>query len=316
MTKIKATLRSCREVADCDRCREDPDNVRLIHSYKNQPSVEEAEKLLYEDIFREEMVLQNEAYRKKGNYGRIWTLDEFRTSVRYRPNGNVLQIGSKKIFLPPHDMWDAYREYHKWRMKNFRDIFALISVVVYMGNVPHIHERYVLCHTDENGVRHTAINDALEQVGVGLPFPEIEKSRNNNRKEMFDQICREAWLDCVEEKLKAFPGLELERPDPDSKSGFHIDREYRLGVGRRRALRNAWERYARRANELQARIFDLREEREEILSEMERGTGTADEMAALRERHLIVKGKLKIYEERLEKLDKKLDTIDDTIVNL
>ena len=316
MTKIKATFRSCRGVTDCDRCCEDPRRVKLIVSYKDQPGVEEAEKLLYEDIFREEMILQNEAYRKKGNYGRIWTLDEFRTSVRHRPSENLLQIGNKKIFLPPRDMWDAYRKYHKWRMKNFGDVFVLVSVVVYMGDAPHIHERYVLCHTDENGVRHTAIDDALEQVGVGLPFPEVEEGQNNNRKMMFDRICREAWLDCVEEKLKAFPRLELERPDPDSNGGFHIDREYRLGVGHRRALRNAWERYARRADELQERIFNLREEREEIRNEMERGSGTADEMAALRERQLIVKGKLKRYEERLERLDKKLDSIDDTIVNL
>lgn len=316
MAKIKATFRSCRGVADCNRCCENPENVKLIVSYKNQPSVEEAEKLLYEDIFREEMDMQNEAYKKKGNLGRIWTPEEFRTSARHRPIENVLQIGNEENFLPLHDMWDAYREYHKWRMKNFRDIFALVSVVVYMVDVPHIHERYVLYHTDENGVRHTGIDKALEQAGIGLPFPEMKKSRYNNRKILFDRISREKWFSLIEEKLKAFPGLELERPDTDPKNRLHIDREYRLGAGHHRALRNAWYRHAKRADELQARIFDLREEREEIRNEMERGSGTADEMAALGERQLIVKGKLKRYEERLEKLDKKLDSIDDTIVNL
>lgn len=143
MTKIKATLRSCREVADCKRCCEDPDNVKLIASYKNQPSIEEAEKLLYEDMFHEAMVLQNEAYRKKGNFGRIWTPEEFRTSVRHRPIENVLQIGNKKNFLPPRDMWCVYCDYHKWREENFSDNYELISVVIYKGVTPHmLPERY------------------------------------------------------------------------------------------------------------------------------------------------------------------------------
>lgn len=316
MTKIKATFRSCRGVADCASCCSDPENARLIHSYRDQPSVKEAEKLLYEDIFREHMDLQNKAHLKKGNFGRIWTPEEFRTSVRYRPIENMLQIGSEKNFLPPRDMWGVYCEYHEWRKENFSDNYELISVVIYDGITPHLHERYVLYWTDENGIKHTGIDKALKQAGIGLPFPEVEESRYNNRKMLFDRICREAWLDLVEEKLKSFPGMELERPDPDSKSKFHIDRAYRLEVKHRSALRNAWDRYARRANTLSDRLFDLRKEREEILSEMERGIGTADEIAALRERLLVVKGKIKRYEEQVEKMDKKLDTIDDTIVNL
>ena len=59
MNKIKATFRSCRGVADCDRCREDPGNVRLVASYKDQTDTEKAEKLLYEDEDRDYFILRN-----------------------------------------------------------------------------------------------------------------------------------------------------------------------------------------------------------------------------------------------------------------
>ena len=48
---------------------------------------------------------------------------------------------------------------------------------------------------------------------------------------------------------------------------------------------------------------------------MEYGGGTADEMAALRERLLVVKGKIKRYEEQIEKTKGKLDPIYHTIEN-
>lgn len=315
MNKIKATFRSCRGVADCDRCREDPGNVRLVASYKDQTDTEEAEKLLYEDMFQEEMDMQNEAYRKKGNYGRIWTMDEWRRSVRHRPLESVVKVGSKKIYLLPKTLLESYHCFNRWRNEGYGDIFELVSAVIYTGKVSHIHERYVLYWTDENGVRHTGIDKALEQAGIGLPFPKREESRYNNRKMMFDRICREKWLDFIEGVSRSYPDVELERPDPEFKLRIGINRECRLEFGHYLALNNARSRYERKADVLGDRIADLQKEQEGILSEMEYGGGTADEMAALRERLLVVKGKIKRYEEQIEKTKGKLDPIYHTIEN-
>lgn len=312
--EITATYRSCRGAEPCDRCLEDPNNVRHIIAYGRVEDAEEAEKLLYEHIFRAELDAQNEAYRKRGNYGRIWTMDEWRKSVRHRPIESVLQIGNEKNCLPVGELYDVYRNFFAWRMENFGDIFALVSASIYVGYVPHIHERYVLYWTDEEGVKHTGIDNALEQIGIGLPFGESEgESRYNNRKMMFDRICREKWLDLVEEKIKGYPELELKRPDPRFKHQIKIDREFRLASGDHRALSHASYRNYRKITELRDKIGDMAKELEEIYDDMETGAVATDDMDALRERMLVLKNKISECKKRLKKAEKKYKDISKTI---
>lgn len=312
--EITATYRSCRGAEPCDRCLEDPDNVKHIVAYRRVEDAEEAEKLLYGDMFRDELDAQNEAYRKKGNYGRIWTMEDWRKSVRHRPIEDVLQIGNEKNCLPAGELYDVYRQFYNWRKENFGDVFVIVSAVIYVGYVPHIHERYVLYWTDEDGVKHTGIDTALEQIGIGLPFGKIEgKGRYNNRKMMFDHICREKWLDLVEDKIQGYPELELKRPAPGFRHQFGVDRELRLSLGNYRALSNARCRNYRKIIELRDKIETMETELEEIRDDMETGAVVTDDMVGLEERMLVLKNKIAECKKRLEKAEKKDKSLNETI---
>ena len=84
MTKIKATYRFCRGIGSCTLCPKYPEDPEVLYAYGGADDIEGAEKLLYEEMFDAERESQNERYRKKGNYGRIWTMDEWRRPVSHR----------------------------------------------------------------------------------------------------------------------------------------------------------------------------------------------------------------------------------------
>lgn len=313
MIKIKATYRSGRGEAECDCCSNNPDRCVLILTYGKMDDAEEAEKRLYRELYSQEMDQQNLRYRKKSNYGRIWTIEEWRKSVRHRPVENVFKIGNKKHYISAADLYDAYREFYRWRRENYGDIIVFVSAVIYTGCVPHIHERCVISWIDDDGVRHTDIDGAMERAGIGLPFPESNENIYNNRKLLFDKICRGKWLDLVAEKLKNYPDLELVRPDSAYKMRIGIDREFRLAHGYERAMQNAAGRANKKMYELTEKIEELEEEREMLVGEIDAKCAAPDDMEKYEERLRVVTGKIKEIKKRKEKAEEKYESIRKTM---
>lgn len=312
--EIRATYGPRKGIAPCPRCPEDPERTEMIVTYGQQETLEDAEKLLYGKWFRQEMELQNERYRQKGNYGRIWTIDEWRTSARHRPVENLFQIGNTKYFPTPKTLWSAYSRFYDWRRDAFGGIFVCIGAAVYAGwKVPHIHERIVFYWIDTNGVRYTDTDKALAKAGVGLPFPQMPEGRDNNRKMMFDRICREKWLDIVSEKIKGYPDLKLVRPDPGFKFGLSLDQALKLELGDRRALRSAAQGQQRKIGELIRKLDDLKVKQSAVQNEMYNGDVPEGHKGELKEQILIIKNKIKTYEQRLDKAKRKEKSIRDAL---
>lgn len=212
MDSIKATYRSCRGIGECALCPKRGKELDVFYAYNGAENVGEADRLFYEEMLCHGLEAQNERYRKKGNYGRIWTMDEWRRSVRYRPIENVLLVGNTECHFRLRALVETYVKFCDRRKERFGDILFLTSVFTDIrSKIPHIHERYVLLFSDEKGTRHIGIDRALEQAGVGVPFPGSEEGRYNNRKMKFDQMCREMWRDTVAEALEDDPDTELDR---------------------------------------------------------------------------------------------------------
>lgn len=304
MTEIRATY-SCRKgTAPCERCPENTDNVDVIVAYDGQKTLEDAEKLIYSNVFVQEMNLQNEKYRQKGNYGRIFLdIDEWRASPMHRPCEYLLQIGNEQYHPPVRFLWDAYREFYKWRRAKFPDLFIFIGAIIFSGcAVPHIHERIVFYYKDGD-VMKTGIDAALRKAGIELPFPKIKEGRDNNRQITFTDICRKKWLDIVEDKLKiSYPDVRLVRPEPRSKPIIKFDRALRLGFGNRQALRNAEKRQLAKIEKLTETLDDLRKKQQTFQSEMD-----AEDIP--KEQILIVKNKINQYEKRLDHAKEKAESI-------
>lgn len=297
-TKIKATYRFCRGVGWCTLCPKRLEDPEVLYTYGDTGDIEAAEKLLYENMFNDEREAQNERYRQKSNYGRIWTMDEWRTSVRHRPIENVLFVGNEKCHISSGALLNVYDYFCKEREERFGDIFVRISAFRYADSViPHIHERYVLYWEDDKGIKHTEINEALKRAGVDIPFPENDEGKYNNRKMMFDMICREMWLDILAEGLEDNPIVELVRPDPGFKLRNSADQESEP------SLDNVWWRNERKISRLNCKIKEMKEELEEICDDMDMGIVPRNDRAAFRERRLVLKNKIATCTKSLEKLE-------------
>lgn len=311
MIEIRATYSWRKGTAPCTRCPENIDNVDIIVAYDEQKTLDDAEKLIYSNVFVHEMNLQNQKYKRKSNFSRMMDIDEWRASPRHRPCEYLLQIGNKQYHPPIRFLWDAYREFYKWRRETFPDLFIFIGAAVYSGcTVPHIHERIVFYYKDGDVIK-TGIEKSLQKAGIiELPYPKMKEDRYNNRKITFTDMCREKWLDIVEDKLKIFyPEIKLVRPKPKSKPIIKLDRALRLELGSHQTLVNAEKRQQAKIEALKSTGIDLRKKQQTVCDELDAGDISKERRVELKEQALILKNKLKQNSRRMENAQRKAESI-------
>lgn len=62
---------------------------------------------------------------------------------------------------------------------------------------PNIHERHVFDAPNKYGEIAPQQDKELELMGIELPYPDKPKSKSNNRKIVFDAMCRRSFLKFV-----------------------------------------------------------------------------------------------------------------------
>lgn len=237
--------------------------------YKGMTNVVEAEKRFYQETFTEELEIQNMKYKKKGNYNKIRTMDDWIRAERHRPVENILQIGDMDCHIDADDLWGCYVKFTAWRNEKYGNHLALISAVMHVDeSTPHIHERYVLHYKDSqnDNIERTGMKKSLEQAGVELPDPSKPEGRYNNRKMTFDAECREKWLDIVEQELQNYKDVELDRTVDLGRKQSRIKH---MGVDSWRAYQGAMNRVSRTVYILKKKEEELREKEDDIIMERE-----------------------------------------------
>ena len=332
MTKIKVSFHSGKGFAKHNNhypTKRDKGNINRSLTaqnvtwtcYKGVTDVVEAEKKLYEEMFMEELNIQNKKYRKKGNYGRIRTMDEWMKAERHRPTENIFQIGNMDCYIDPADLWNCYVKFASWRKNTFKDNLILISSVMHVDEAtPHIHERYVLYYTDDQGIKHTGMKKSLEQAGVDLPDPSQPESRENYRKITFDAMCREKWQDIVEDVLQNYKDLELDRTVDQERKKYRIGH---MGVDSWRACEAAMRRVnntkamlKQQEDDLHAKQKALKEEQEALKLQAEaiqvaakqqnaNLTDLAEKMQNVEKREMELQGRERTFKQRVKETVKR-----------
>ena len=267
--------------------------------------VVEAEKLLYTQMFSEELEMQNKKYKKKGNYGRIRTMDEWMKAERHRPVENILQIGDMECFINPADLWDCYVEFTRWRKQKYGNNIILISAVMHVDEAtPHIHERYVWYYTDDNGVKHTGMKKSMEQSGIKLPDPDKPEGRYNYRKMTFDAACREKWQDIVQDMLQKYQDVELDRTVDQERKKHRIGH---MGVDCWRAYEAAMRRVRKTSSMIKKREDALKQREAEIRDEKEQLAKDAADIEAAAQQQDADLAALAVRRETIEAREKELE---------
>lgn len=205
----------------------DSNKINLNHywNWTGNPemSFADAEKAFYEKYIQQHLNAQNDRYRAHRHAERIKTMDEYRTSPQTCPEEIILMIGKMGDTIPADMAARIIQEQLNWEQKTFPGI-KILDVALHMDEkTVHVHERRVWTYTDKQGNLAIGQNKALEEMGIDLPNPNKPRSRYNNRKITFSQICRKHFMEICREN-----GLEIQEEVLDkSKRGLDL-LEYKI----------------------------------------------------------------------------------------
>ena len=162
------------------------------------PGLEGDERLYYSSMFRKGIEAQNEIYRKRRQYGKVRTPDDFYARRVTQPEESLLYIGDKSFrgAVSPDVLWDCVREYVAWEREFSRahgDFYVPLSLSLHADERGqwHVHERGVYQYADGAGNLRIGQAAALEAAGFPLPDPDADRSVDNNRKMTWDAARRE-----------------------------------------------------------------------------------------------------------------------------
>lgn len=191
-------------------------NVYMIHEIgggfrkkKVTETFEELERQFYADNFAESLQQTNERYIRNRNKSRCKTMEQFYESQQTCPEESILTIGNSIDGAPnPELMRRIIIDQMMWERKTFPN--AVILNMAFHADEPdanyHLHMRRTYCYIDEEGVKHCNQKQALLQMGLERPRPDLPESRTNNVKVTHTRLCREHLLGLCEKY-----GLEMEK---------------------------------------------------------------------------------------------------------
>ena len=149
---------------------------------------------------------QNERNRKSGHSRRNRSTEDLRHSKKTCPEESLIQIGTREEHVSGEVLLEIAKEYFAEYERRFGEHVHILDWGLHVDEAtPHIHERHVFDCENAYGEIAPQQEKALEALGIPLPFPDQKSSRTNNRKVMFDSICRTMLIDIAKQH-----GLQLE----------------------------------------------------------------------------------------------------------
>lgn len=167
---------------------------------------EKVEQAFYFDRYFDYCEGQHERNYKRGHTERDRTTEDLRLSKKTCPEESIIQIGTLEEHVDPVILLKIASEYFSEFEKRFGSNVHILDWALHLDEqTPHIHERHVFDVVNQYGEIQPAQEKALEALGVTLPYLDKPKSKTNNRKVMFDSICRTMLFDICKKH-----GLNLE----------------------------------------------------------------------------------------------------------
>lgn len=167
---------------------------------------EKVEQAFYSQRYFDYCDGQHERNYKRGHTERDRTTEDLRLSKKTCPEESIIQIGTKEEHVDPVVLLKISSQYFSEFEKRFGTNVHILDWALHLDEAtPHIHERHVFDVVNQYGEVQPAQDKALEALGVTLPYPDKPKSKTNNRKVMFDSICRTMLFDICKEY-----GLDLD----------------------------------------------------------------------------------------------------------
>lgn len=207
------------DVAHADNIDKSRTNLNLYWDWQNglrdheanqsgqYPTFNQVERDFYEQCYGDYLAGQAARNIKAGHAGRNRTVDDLLADVRICPEETIYQIGKEGECPSPDVLLEVMQEFMDTFQERFGSHVHILDWALHLDETsPHIHARQVFDIENRYGEIEPKQEKALEALGIPLPFPEKKPGKMNNRKIIFDGICRELLLNICEEH-----GLDVER---------------------------------------------------------------------------------------------------------
>lgn len=213
--------------------KEQPEHIDLAKSKFNWywncltgvvPEIDyaEMEEEYYEKRFRLSLDNQNGRYKAARQYKNCKTMKQFMNSPRYKPEEQIIQVGSMDNTITKEQLLEIYQDYYEWHTKEYPEVkFLNATLHVDETGAPHFHVRRVweVTNGDEVDICQA---DVLAKYGFERPNVNKPQGRKNNPKISYTKTVREKLLEiCLQHGID----VEVEVKDADAKH-LHPD-EYK-----------------------------------------------------------------------------------------
>lgn len=241
-------------------------NIYWNWTGNTQTTFEDAEKEFYEQHCRTHLDAVNQHYLEQRHPERVRTMDEYRKSPRTCPEETILMIGRKGDSIPPKTLRAICEDLRNWEESTVSGLKVLdIALHVDEEGAPHVHMRRAWLYSDKKGVESISQGKALQAAGIPLPHPDRPQGRNNNRKQVFSAMERQAMYEIC--RGYGLESLLETQPREKSRSGRELE-DYKAGRAEERA--KAAEMRARAAEQ---KARQMEQERDAARAERERIRG-------------------------------------------
>ena len=159
-------------------------------------SFEEIERMYYYEHYADHVDAQNARNEKTRHTERNRTVEDLLKSNKTCPEESIYQIGTIEESVPPETLALIVSEFYEEFEKRFGSHIHILDWALHLDEgTPHIHERHVFDCENRYGELCPQQEKALEKLGFELPDPTKPKGKNNNRKQVFDAVCRTLLFD-------------------------------------------------------------------------------------------------------------------------
>ena len=276
---------------------------------------EKVEQAFYSQRYFDYCDGQHERNFKRGHPERDRTTEDLRLSKKTCPEESIIQIGTKEEHVDPVVLLKIASDYFLEFEKRFGTNVHILDWALHLDeSTPHIHERHVFDVVNQYGEVQPAQDKALEALGVTLPYPDKPKSKTNNRKVMFDFICRTMLFDICKKH-----GLNLDE-EPSYGGRKYLEKQDYILMKQKQKLAEQEMQIGQKQqeiNEAEARIGKTELALKEMESQFsEKQQALEDAKSQIREKGRELEGVESRLEEKKETLERTQASVDMTRENL
>lgn len=194
------------------------DDIFWTYNGDKEHTFREVELDFYKEHFDDYLKDRNDKCLEQKKKNRVISAEEYSKRRNSRPEDKILQIGNIDQHASKEELWECVMDYQKRFDELYGDHCKIVDIALHADEeTPHVQLRRVWIAHDENGNEYVNQTNALKELGISRPSPDLPEGKRNNAKMTFTQTDRELFREvCIEHGLEIDPEIPSKRQHLDT----------------------------------------------------------------------------------------------------